>query len=297
MLRTIAVCRGDIRIICIPCLVLIALFAISAALYAAPEVNSSSTPQSTSVGGADTALSTDQSPTADSPLSDGEVSDGPLQVAPLDLGDRIGDRHKPGFITVDLIQPDLKAVPRQLVEAGLLLIPLDKAFANAIPRTTAGRSSDGITEAVSKLGSAPVLLATLSGMYALGDNDDKQTAKLALAAVVNATLITEGAKTLTGRGRPNIIEDAGEFEGPRMGKGFNSFPSGHTSAVFAVATVLANRHPKQKWLYYGMATAVGFARVRKSAHFPSDVLVGAGIGIYAGNDALRNGPRVFSIKF
>jgi membrane-associated phospholipid phosphatase len=59
---------------------------------------------------------------------------------------------------------------------------------------------------------------------------------------------------------------------------------------------MAKHHPKQKWIYYGLATAVGFSRVRAGQHFPSDVLAGAGLGIYAANNSL-NGTNLISIKF
>ena len=83
--------------------------------------------------------------------------------------------------------------------------------------------------------------------------------------------------------------EAGDFTGPGLKDGYVSFPSGHTSAAFAVGTVLAKRYPKYKWAFYGLATLVGIARMQKSAHFPSDVLVGAGLGIYAANHAIQAG--------
>jgi hypothetical protein len=189
-------------------------------------------------------------------------------------------------------------MPGRLATAGLLLIPLDSALTDVIPRTPADGKTDGFTEAANKLGGREGLLATIGGLYLLGDDYDKDTAKLALAALVNASITTEGVKMLTGRERPDVSGGLLKFHGPTVSSGgdLKSFPSGHTAAAFAVATVLANRHPKQKWLYYGLATAVGYARIRKSAHFPSDVIVGAAIGINAGNRAVQNGPRIFSIK-
>lgn len=189
-------------------------------------------------------------------------------------------------------------VPGRLAIAGLLMMPLDEELMHSIPRTEAGRKSDTVTEAVNTLGDGPILLATIGGLYALGSRYDRDTAKLALAALLNAGVATEVIKLLTGRERPYVSCDADVFHGATDNSNDRkSFPSGHTSTVFAVATVLANRHPEQNWLYYGLASAVGLARVRKSQHFPSDVVFGAAIGMQAGDDAICGGPSFFSIRF
>ncbi len=198
---------------------------------------------------------------------------------------------------VIVVRPDTSNTPGRLVTAGLLMIPLDNGLVKLVPRVPEEQKADGFTEAVNKFGSKEVLLASIGGLYLLGDNYDKDTAKLALAALANSAITTQEIKMLAGRERPFLSGDLLKFHGLTLhGEGRQSFPSGHTSAAFAVATVLAKRHPKQKWLYYGLAAAVGIARIRKSAHFPSDVLVGAAIGIDAGNNVLRTGPRILSIK-
>lgn len=194
--------------------------------------------------------------------------------------------------TANPISPTLNKIPLNLAIAGLLMIPLDNALVKNISRTPYDQHSDALTEFANSFGDPMILLPAIGGMYLLGDKNDKDTAKLALSALVNAGIMTGGLKIVTGRARPRLANDEGEFTGPETRAGCSSFPSGHTASAFAVATVLANKHPKQKWLYYGLATTVGIARIRKSAHYPSDVLVGAGIGIYAGNNALKHGPGI-----
>jgi membrane-associated phospholipid phosphatase len=62
-----------------------------------------------------------------------------------------------------------------------------------------------------------------------------------------------------------------------------SFPSGHTSSMFATASVL---HGEYGWKVgipaYAMASWVGASRIEKKRHYLSDVLAGATIGILAG---------------
>lgn len=58
-----------------------------------------------------------------------------------------------------------------------------------------------------------------------------------------------------------------------------SFPSGHTSAAFMMATLLGYYFPALMPFLYFWATLVGFSRVVLGVHFPTDTLVGAILGI------------------
>lgn len=116
-------------------------------------------------------------------------------------------------------------------------------------------------------------------------------------AVMLSGALTIGIKGLVGRSRPNATPDDPDQYYP--GRGFfdasrASFPSGHTSAAFALATVLSRelsgRYPAKKWLIrsalYGAAGSVGLARMYQNAHWPSDVVTGAALGTLSGMQAL-----------
>jgi hypothetical protein len=59
-----------------------------------------------------------------------------------------------------------------------------------------------------------------------------------------------------------------------------SFPSGHTTAAFAVATAQSAFHPKQAPYWYAGAALVGWSRVRLERHHWHDVAAGAAIGYF-----------------
>lgn len=136
--------------------------------------------------------------------------------------------------------------------------------------------------------------AAIGGIYALGGKKEKETAKLAFAAVANTALIVSPAKRLLGRKRPFQSNDEMSF-GP-LG-GCESMPSGHTASAFAMATVLAHQYPKQKWIFYGLAASVGFARIQRDAHFPADVFVGGTIGAYCAKRVIANKVQLLNWKF
>ena len=69
-------------------------------------------------------------------------------------------------------------------------------------------------------------------------------------------------------------------------RGNGSFPSGHSMAAFAVASVVAGRYGNHKWVpyaAYGLASLVGFSRLTINVHFLSDIVMGGAIGYSIGH--------------
>lgn len=62
------------------------------------------------------------------------------------------------------------------------------------------------------------------------------------------------------------------------GGAHDSFPSGHATAAFAVATAESAFHPAQAPLWYLGASAIGISRLELNAHHAQDVVAGALIG-------------------
>ena len=129
---------------------------------------------------------------------------------------------------------------------------------------------------------APALLA-LGGTWvaaALGDNDDgRHEAGKMLEAAAFGGAAAYALKELAGRERPYVTADSGDWGGDG-----ESFPSVHTTAAFAIGTVLAESgNDRYRWLRrvlgYGLAVGTAYARMDHDAHWLSDTVAGAGLGI------------------
>ncbi len=61
-----------------------------------------------------------------------------------------------------------------------------------------------------------------------------------------------------------------------------SFPSGHTATAFSLAVALSWAFPRGRVIFYCLASLAGLQRIVSNSHWPSDVFVGAAIGLLAG---------------
>jgi membrane-associated phospholipid phosphatase len=105
-----------------------------------------------------------------------------------------------------------------------------------------------------------------------------------LAAFLLTGLLVQVIKRLMPMPRPGAFfadHPPSFFINELVHTGYSSFPSGHTTTVFAVATVLAYYCPKPLWqlLYLFLAIGVAFSRVYLSQHFLLDVLAGSLLGV------------------
>jgi membrane-associated phospholipid phosphatase len=124
-----------------------------------------------------------------------------------------------------------------------------------------------------------------------------------MASILASGIITPTLKFVIGRERPRESNSDTVFH-PFNGSD-NSFPSGHATQAFAVASVIS-AHSDQVWVSvtaYTLAGLVGFARIYHNAHWTSDVTAGALIGTFVGrgvvaiNDRIRRGEGKVSVTF
>lgn len=129
---------------------------------------------------------------------------------------------------------------------------------------------------------AALSLLLLLGAWAFEKPTVKIVAIQTLIAHGIAALLANGLKHLIGRPRPKFVHSGDWQMTLTWASGLDSFPSGHSTATFAVATVLAKRFPLFGPLGIVIALFVALSRVLRGSHFPTDVLGGAVIGILSG---------------
>ena len=141
--------------------------------------------------------------------------------------------------------------------------------------------------------------AVLAGFYGAGRVTGNERAMAVAqdglkASLIAAGIVTPAIQALAGRARPDT--DGG---GRTFLSGGSSFPSGHTTQAFALAGVIAS-HDARWWVdlvAYALASGVGWSRIANDAHFLSDVVAGALIGVSVGRAVVRmNDERRITIE-
>jgi len=105
------------------------------------------------------------------------------------------------------------------------------------------------------------------------------------------TSLTIQVKHILGRARPKLGYET-IFTGPSFKYVYSSFPSGHTTFAFMFSTILSSYYPRYRFILYGLSLWIGFERIEDSAHFPSDVLAGAILGLLIGRFVLSKSDRI-----
>jgi membrane-associated phospholipid phosphatase len=142
----------------------------------------------------------------------------------------------------------------------------------------------GAMRAISRYGDWPehvalgVILLTLAWT-----RGSKRWMRIFAAMIVACALAGIGARVVkiaTGRARPSVQMESG-WNGPRVSSRYNSFPSGHTAAstAFFATLVFAGCRIGAGLLF--IPGLIAFSRMYVGAHYLSDAICGALIGLFA----------------
>ena len=151
---------------------------------------------------------------------------------------------------------------------------------------------DDVNDVFDPLITTSEVIALPAGLMAAGyirhDDREVNTALLAAEAYGDSVVVNLAMKAVTRRQRPSDVPVNGDysdtfFNGGKSPFKGSSFPSGHATAVWSVATVVAERyrHRGKPWipvLSYTLAVAISASRITEAAHFPSDVWLGSALG-------------------
>ena len=140
------------------------------------------------------------------------------------------------------------------------------------------RASNAVSYAVYGLGAAAGTLYFVG--RARKDDRARETGLLSAEAMVDSVIVEGALKGITQRARPLDGVERSEFF-----DGGSSFPSGHSTQAWAVATVIANEYKHRRAVQiaaYGVASAVSVARFTGHKHYISDVVAGSAMGFGIG---------------
>jgi len=117
------------------------------------------------------------------------------------------------------------------------------------------------------------------GLTAAAFDPPRRNHWLAAAALAPAAIgVNFGVKLLARRQRP-VLRGLPPLGGAPSSL---SFPSAHSTSSFAAAAAMARIAPRKAPLLYSGATAIALTRPYLGMHYPTDVLVGAALGLALG---------------
>jgi membrane-associated phospholipid phosphatase len=222
----------------------------------------------------------------------GGVGDGPRPSAASALGSELR-RYVVDGRAILLAPFDWDARSWTTAAVGVAVVAAltqeDARIDTAISRNRSSRR-DAVSRAVTPFGSyaaVAVSVAPLAAGWIFKNAELRDTGRDAIEAELFAAgIVTPLLKKTVGRLRPAQGSDGDEARPLSSGQ---SFPSGHATEAFAVASVLAAR--SKGWVVpavaYTLASGVALARMNDRAHFSSDVVAGALIGTAIGHTVVN----------
>ncbi|MBN9587401.1 MAG: hypothetical protein BGN85_05370 [Alphaproteobacteria bacterium 64-11] len=112
-----------------------------------------------------------------------------------------------------------------------------------------------------------------------------------IASLMMGSAVLHVIKLVLGRRRPRDDMEMGlyGFMPFAFNTDYNSFPSGHALTICCVAVIFTCVWPMLWPVWFAVAAVLAVTRALLTAHFLSDVLIGAGIGLIAAREVLLLG--------
>jgi hypothetical protein len=159
-------------------------------------------------------------------------------------------------------------------------------FVARMSEPLSGKDPHSIRDA---LPAATIVAGTWAAAFLAQNSDGYEEGREMLEAAGFSAITTTLFKYTAQRSRPNESTDPNDWRASG-----DSFPSMHTSAAFAIGTVLAesggdNHRWIRRFLGYGLAGATAYARLHDNVHWLSDTVAGAAVGMATARFVLRRG--------
>ena len=127
-----------------------------------------------------------------------------------------------------------------------------------------------------------LLAAVALALHDRGSREGWRRGALLLAAPTAAGIVGELLKIMVRRMRPPYVGSAYSFRAfsdhPFSSRGFG-FPSSHAVVAFGAAAILSRMFPRGRIVWYAAAVGCAVSRLLAHAHYLSDVVAAALIGV------------------
>lgn len=138
---------------------------------------------------------------------------------------------------------------------------------------------DKVIPRITVLGGAVVTSIFALGLVVLGNYNTKLLGIEAVLALFFGQIFVQSLKKIMSRERPyKILEQLNTFG---IDLRDYSFPSGHTTASFSLATTIAVNMPRFTLIVFVLAFIIGMSRIYLGVHYPTDVAAGIILGVLA----------------
>lgn len=204
----------------------------------------------------------------------------------------IGSDFEAGFSDLKFIINDIQnynmntALRTGAILSGTaLLLTIDEPLYDYIEMNRVKDSpEEELLEITDSFGTIPVADGLAVGVYLTGliaqDEEIRTTGRLMVESLVLSGFITISSRLIIGRSRPYNLEGNTSFKPFTLDYFYHSFPSGHITVSFALATLLSHRIDEW-WAYgsfYSLAAMNVASRLYFSGHWSSDTFISASIG-------------------
>jgi membrane-associated phospholipid phosphatase len=179
----------------------------------------------------------------------------------------------------------------------IAMLAIDRPLALAL-KANVGPQLEGFFKTITVLGDATgyivvglVAMLVLRALANLAVSEEHFTRYRRLGRValffLLSMLVSGGLvlllKFVIGRLRPRALFESGlyGFQPFQTEWAMNSFPSGHSQAIFAAMTALYFIYPRYDVAYFALAILIAMSRVVTTVHFLSDTVMGAWLAVAA----------------